>query len=68
MAPCILVIGEVALAADLITQVIFKHLERNLADPGPLPHFEHCILFLLIFQLPSSSDTDRIVEHQCWYC
>ena len=29
--PCILVIGEAALAADLITQLIFKHLERNLA-------------------------------------
>ena len=29
--PCILVIGEAALAADLITQSIFKHLERNLA-------------------------------------
>ena len=30
--PCILVIGEAALAADLITGLIFKHLERNLAD------------------------------------
>ena len=29
--PCILVIGEAALAADLITGLIFKHLERNLA-------------------------------------
>ena len=27
----ILVIGEVALAADLITQLIFKHLKRNFA-------------------------------------
>ena len=27
--PCILVIGEAALAADLITGLIFKHLERN---------------------------------------
>ena len=29
--PCILVIREAALAADLITRLIFKHLERNLA-------------------------------------
>ena len=29
--PCILVIGEAALAANLITRMIFKHLERNLA-------------------------------------
>ena len=29
--PCILVTGEAALAADLITGLIFKHLERNLA-------------------------------------
>ena len=28
---CILVIGEAALAADLITGLIFKHFERNLA-------------------------------------
>ena len=27
--PCILVIGEAALAADLITQLIFKHLEQE---------------------------------------
>ena len=26
-----MVIGEAALAADLITQLFFKHLERNLA-------------------------------------
>ena len=29
--PCILVIGEAALAAALITQSIVKHLEQNLA-------------------------------------
>ena len=29
--PCILVIGEAALAAGLITQLLFKHLEQNLA-------------------------------------
>ena len=29
MSPCILVIKAAALAADLITQFIFKHLERN---------------------------------------
>ena len=29
--PCILVIEEAVLAADLITQLIFKHLEQNLA-------------------------------------
>ena len=29
--PCILVIGEAALAADFITQSISKHLEQNLA-------------------------------------
>ena len=29
---CILIIGEAALAADLITQLIFKHLEQNLAS------------------------------------
>ena len=29
---CILVIGEAELAADLITGLIFKHLERNLAS------------------------------------
>ena len=29
--PCILVIGEAALAADLVTGLIIKHLERNLA-------------------------------------
>ena len=29
--PCILVIVEAALAADLITRLIFKHLEQNLA-------------------------------------
>ena len=29
--PCILVIEDAALAADLLTQLIFKHLERNLA-------------------------------------
>ena len=28
--PCILVIAEAALEADLITGLIFKHLERNL--------------------------------------
>ena len=30
--PCILVIGEAALAADLITRSILEHLERNFAD------------------------------------
>ena len=30
--PCILVIGEAALAADLITRFICTHLERNLAE------------------------------------
>ena len=29
--PCILVIGEAARAADLITGLIFKYFERNLA-------------------------------------
>ena len=29
--PCIRVIGEAALAADLITGLTLKHLERNLA-------------------------------------
>ena len=29
--PCILIIGEAALVADLITQLMFKHLERKLA-------------------------------------
>ena len=29
--PCILVIKKTALASDLITQLIFKHLEQNLA-------------------------------------
>ena len=29
--PCILVIGEAALATNFMTQLIFKHLERNLA-------------------------------------
>ena len=29
--PCILVIGEAALAAGLLTQLIFKHFERDLA-------------------------------------
>ena len=29
--PCILVIGEAALAADLSMGLIFKHLEQNLA-------------------------------------
>ena len=33
--PCIFVIGEAALAADLITWLIFKHLERNLAAQKP---------------------------------
>ena len=28
--PCTLVIGEATLAADLITQLIFKHLEQTL--------------------------------------
>ena len=28
--PCMLVIGEAALVADLITGLIFRHLERNL--------------------------------------
>ena len=28
--PCILVMGEAAPAADLITRLIFKHLEQNL--------------------------------------
>ena len=38
--PCILVIGEAALAADLITQLILKHLERNLAaQTGPKADF-----------------------------
>ena len=32
--PCISAIGEAALAVDLITQLIFKHLEQNLAVPG----------------------------------
>ena len=27
---CILVIGEAVLAADLITQLVFEHLEQNL--------------------------------------
>ena len=29
--PCILVVGKAALAANLITQLIFKHLEQNSA-------------------------------------
>ena len=29
--PCILVIGEAALGADLIKGLVFKHLERNFA-------------------------------------
>ena len=29
-APCFLVIGEAALAADLITGLVFEHLEQNL--------------------------------------
>ena len=33
--PCLLVIGEAALAADLITELIFSHLERNLAAVTP---------------------------------
>ena len=44
--PCIWVIGEAAPAADLITQLIFKALERNLAgspDLGVL-HLNHYIL------------------------
>ena len=40
--PCILVIGEAALAADLITGMIFKHLERNLAD-GALIFMSHIL-------------------------
>ena len=32
---CILVIGEAALAADLLTRLIFEHLERNLAAQKP---------------------------------
>ena len=30
--PCILFVGEAGLEADLITRLIFKHLEINLAD------------------------------------
>ena len=38
--PCTLVIREAALAADLITQLIFKNLERNLAaQAAPKAHF-----------------------------
>ena len=33
--PCILVLGEAAEAADLITGLIFKHLEQNLAGRAP---------------------------------
>ena len=33
-----LVIGEAALAADLITQLIFMHLERNLAHYAASSH------------------------------
>ena len=29
--PCIMVIAEAALAADLITNLIFEHLEHNFA-------------------------------------
>ena len=39
-APLHLVIGEPAPAADLITRLIFKHLERNLAaQTAPKAHF-----------------------------
>ena len=42
--PCILVIGEAALAADLITQLIFKHLERNLASGSKAGPFQFLIV------------------------
>ena len=38
--PCILVIREAALAADLITGLVFKHLDQNLAkQPARKAHF-----------------------------
>ena len=66
---CIFVIGEAALAANLITGLIFKHLEQNLAtQTAPKVHFQReitsCYFLLETFWEPACQISFEMLEDQ----